>query len=654
MRKTIKLAIAVGALLGAAVRANAIEVYSRGPLLNDAEREEEFMDWGLGMFVHWSMDSQLGSVISHSMVGASEAYLDRYVNELPKTFNPRNYNPDEWMEIAKLAGVKYMVFTTKHHNGYCMWDTDTTDFNIMNSPYGKDIVKDYVEACRRHGLKVGFYFSPEDFIFQHRNGVDVRRATGHMGDEGGYPELGDYNKKQLDELLGNYGEIDVIFFDGRGMEELTQYVHKKQPRCLVTRGEMETPEQRLPKEPLAGPWESCFTLGNQWQYKPTNESYKSGTDLINMLVETRAKGGNLLINAGPDPLGTIPFEQERRFRELALWMFVNDEAIHDIRPCPVIGEEGVYYTQSKDGKSVYAIMTGFTGDKRWGYGERKTVLLQELRATADTTISVLGQNSKFLEYRKEVDPRSEFRQSEQGLEISVMRAQRLYNNKRWPNAIVVKLENVEFVNASENGSGWVDLLEGSSLSQWKGGTGAPTHSATRIGDLWELKDGVLHLDREKKGRGGYLVTKKSYYDFELRFEFMISYDGNSGVKYRINEKGLGLEYQIIDDEVYRDNKNPTHRTASMYELAAAPDSKTLHPAGKAWNTGRIVAKGNRLEHWLNGEKVVSMEFGSEDWQERFAKSKYRDIPGFAEGAGPILLQDHQDSVSYRNLKIREL
>jgi alpha-L-fucosidase len=394
------------------------------------------------MFVHWSMDSQLGSVISHSMVGASDQYVEEYINVLPTTFNPVDYNPDKWMEIAKLAGVKYMVFTTKHHNGFCMWDTKTTDFNIMNTPYGKDIVKDYVDACRKSGMKVGFYFSPEDFIFQHNNGLDIRRAAGRMDE---VPELGTYNKKQLDELFTNYGEIDVVFFDGNGMEELTQYIHKLQPKCLVTRGEMETPEQKLPKEPIPGPWESCFTLGNQWQYKPTNEDYKSGTKLINMLIETRAKGGNLLINVGPDPYGEIPFEQERRFRELALWMFINKEAVQNVRPCKVIGEDGIYYTQSKDGKSVYAFLTQFSGEESpWKYGERKNIVLKDLKATPDTEISVLGQNSKFLEYQKNADPQSAFKQTSDGLEISVMRAQRIYNNRRWPNTIVVKLENVKF------------------------------------------------------------------------------------------------------------------------------------------------------------------------------------------------------------------
>ena len=150
-----------------------------GDLRNKPEREEAFKDWGLGMFVHWSFDSQLGSVISHSMDYASRDYLDRYVNELPKTFHPRKFDPDEWMELAKLTGAKYMVLTAKHHNGFCMWDTKTTDFNIMNTPYGKDIVRQYVDACRRHGLKVGFYYSPEDFAFHYERDIPARaQGTG--------------------------------------------------------------------------------------------------------------------------------------------------------------------------------------------------------------------------------------------------------------------------------------------------------------------------------------------------------------------------------------------------------------------------------------------------------------------------------------------
>ena len=418
-----------------------------GELRNKAERDEEFKDWALGMFVHWSFDSQLGSVISHSMDYASRDYLDRYVNELPKTFNPTEYDPDEWMEIAKLAGAKYMVFTTKHHNGFCMWDTKTTDFNIMNTPYGKDIVKDYVDACRRHGLKVGFYYSPEDFHFNYEKDIPARAsADGKAYQE----ELVAFTKKHLDELLKNYGEIDVMFLDGGHKGQLAEYVHEISPNTIVTRGEMVTPEQRLPKEPIPGPWETCFTLGNQWQYKPTNEDYKTGSQLINMLIETRAKGGNLLINMGPKPDGTVPIEQEERFRELALWMFVNDKAIYDIKPCEVaVTEDGNYYTQSKDGKYVYAFLTQYTdkdpeGGTQWGRQSRKDVVLKELKMTPETKITVLGQESRMEKFQKRVDIDTTFKQSDAGLEISVNRAQRLYNNRKWPNAVVLQLENVEF------------------------------------------------------------------------------------------------------------------------------------------------------------------------------------------------------------------
>ena len=441
MKKKIFLVVMLCSLTQVVL--SEVPVGNKAVLVNDPDRNQEFMDWGLGMFVHWSLDSQLGSVISHSMVGASDKYLDRYINELPKTFNPKRYDPDEWMEIAKLAGVKYTVLTTKHHNGFCMWDTKTTDFSIMNTPYGKDIVRDYVEACRRHGIKVGFYFSPEDFIFLHEFGETIRRrgGTGREKDA-----LLVYNKKQLDELFGNYGDIDVVFFDGSGGKELAQYVHKRQPKCVVTRGEMETPEQKLPKTPMPGPWESCFTLGSQWQFKPTNEEYKTGSRLIKMLIETRAKGGNLLINVGPEPSGIIPFEQERIFRELALWMFINDEAIHNIRPCSVVGEDNIWYAQSKDGKSVYVFLNEFTEDNKWTKGERKAITLKELRPTPGTRLSVLGQNDKVVEYKPDIVPDSRFSQGKDGLEISIVRAQRIYNNTRWPNTVVVKLENVEFIN----------------------------------------------------------------------------------------------------------------------------------------------------------------------------------------------------------------
>ena len=208
--------------------------------------------------------------------------------------------------------------------------------------------------------------------------------------------------------------------------------------------------------------------------------------------------------------------------------------------------------------------------------------------------------------------------------------------------------------------GWVDLLADDSLELWQGNPDPNTGKPRTIGERWSLKDGVLHLDRSDRAdgsnpRGGFITTKKKYFNFELSFEFLIAHDANSGIKYRTDDTGLGLEYQIIDDVHYRDNKNPTHRTASLYDLVAPDESKkNMPPAGEGWNTGRIIASGSSLEHWINGEQVLTIEFGSDDWNQRFTKSKFREHEGFAASAGSILLQDHQDTVSFRKLMIREL
>ncbi|WP_020526221.1 alpha-L-fucosidase [Flexithrix dorotheae] len=411
-------------------------------LKNIPELEEDFMDMGFGIFIHWSMDSQLGSVISHSMVGASEDYVQRYMNELPKTFYPDKFDPDEWARLFKLTGAEYVVFTTKHHNGFCMWDTKTTDFNIMNTPYGKDITGMLVNSLRKYDLKVGFYFSPEDFSFINQQGHLISRK-GPMTQVTENEELFEYSKKQLDELFTNYGKIDITFFDSFSNKNLVQYVHSKYPDIVVTRGEMETPEQKIPDGPMPGPWETCMTMGTQWAYKPTNEEYKDGKDLINKLIEIRAKGGNFLMNVGPKPNGEIPIEQEERLREIALWMFVNNEGIKSVRTVPSRIKEGdLWFTKAKEENTVYVFITN---QENWFKGFRRNFLLKEIRATEKTEISVLGQNDLVVEYWPENTPTSHLKQHDASLEISISRAQRVYNNKIWPNAVVVKLTNIEFV-----------------------------------------------------------------------------------------------------------------------------------------------------------------------------------------------------------------
>jgi hypothetical protein len=199
------------------------------------------------------------------------------------------------------------------------------------------------------------------------------------------------------------------------------------------------------------------------------------------------------------------------------------------------------------------------------------------------------------------------------------------------------------VKVKELESEWQDLFATGDFSQWSKVKDDP------VSDNWSIHDGVIHRAGVVAGS---IATKKHYKDFDLRFDWKISEAGNSGIKYRTRGH-LGLEYQILDDVKHSDRKNPTHRTASLYDILSADAAKTLIPPGE-WNTGRVLIEGNHLEHWLNGKRVAAIEIGSEDWNERFQKSKYSKNEGFGTWPGPIYLQDHQDEVWYRNVRIREL
>jgi len=226
--------------------------------------------------------------------------------------------------------------------------------------------------------------------------------------------------------------VDLAFLDAFSNDAERDLIWGIDRNVVVTRGCMATPEQKTPDQPMPGPWESCYTLGTQWQFKPTNEDYKSGGNLIQMLIEIRAKGGNFLLNVGPTPDGEIPFEQERRMRELGLWLFVNGEAVYAIRPWHVIREGDVWFTRARDADTLYAFLPN---DGKWSRGKRREFTLKSVRATDATTLSVLGHAGRVLEYNPKADVTPRFEQTTEGLKISVVRAQRLYNNSGWPRRI---------------------------------------------------------------------------------------------------------------------------------------------------------------------------------------------------------------------------
>lgn len=207
----------------------------------------------------------------------------------------------------------------------------------------------------------------------------------------------------------------------------------------------------------------------------------------------------------------------------------------------------------------------------------------------------------------------------------------------------IHFRNIKVKELNSTSSQGEDLFATGDFSLWTNVKGGP------VGKGWTLHDGVIH----RSGlRPGDIITKKHYKDFDLSFSWKVSEAGNSGVKYR-SRGSLGLEYQILDDARHPDRENPTHRAGSLYDLAAAPESKPLKSVGE-WNHTRIIAKGNHIEHWLNGEQVVEVLYGSDDWNKRFKESKYSKHAGFGSWTGPILLQDHNDEVWFKNIQIREL
>jgi alpha-L-fucosidase len=452
---------------------------------NDPAAVELFRDLGLGMFIHWGVDGVLGGVISHSLVGASPEYVDRFFGELPNYFNPDEFQPEKWAALAKLAGFKYVMFTAKHHAGFCMWDTATTPFSVMHTPYRKDVLRQLIEAFRKQGIAIGIYFSPDDFWWLHQHGITINRHVNDVYPQD-IPEFMDYTKRQLKELLTNYGPIDYFFFDGPAVQ-LTTYAWQLQPKLVITRGVMETPEQYTPGVALPGAWEGNLTMGTEWPWKPTNEKYKSGTELIQTLIETRAKGGNLLLNIGPRPDGVIPIEQESRLREIALWNFVNGEAVEGVRPWVITNENNVWFTRRKDSNTVYAFLTKM---EPWKLGEPKTITLRSVRSTAKTKVSVLGQSDQIVEYRPDVKPTTTWKQDSGGLHITAYRAQRLYTDRQWPNPIVLKITNAsQAMTPPEVQTG---------LATWNASLQAETlrGSLTNLGDVDRVEVGFEY--RPKK------------------------------------------------------------------------------------------------------------------------------------------------------------
>ncbi|HEY4817459.1 MAG TPA: alpha-L-fucosidase [Candidatus Acidoferrum sp.] len=355
---------------------------------SEEERTTWYRNAKFGMFIHWGPYS-LASVEASwpIMKPTAGGITEAEYRELPKRFNPTKFDPHALVDLARTAGQQYMVFTTKHHDGFCMFDTSYTEYKITNTPYGKDIVKQLADACKERDMPLGFYYSPPDM--HHPAFRDTSKlAKENWNGEPARPEWPlylDYMQLQLSELLTSYGPVALIWFDGLHHQEkyggirFLDLIRKLQPATLVNdriglQGDYQTPEQFIPgaiptkdvrfnavdttvnqklKTTIPKPedfqlWETCMTINNTWAYNRHDREYKSAQVLIRSLVEVASRGGNFLLNVGPQPDGVIQPEFQDRLQAIGNWLAVNGDSIYGTTYGPIQGVPSIRVTAKNE------------------------------------------------------------------------------------------------------------------------------------------------------------------------------------------------------------------------------------------------------------------------------------------------------------------
>ena len=366
-----------------------------------------------GLMMHWGTYSQWGIVESWSLCPEDEGWTQRKgpysedyfgykkaYEQLQTTFNPVHFNPDKWAHAAKEAGMKYVVFTTKHHDGFCMFDTKQTDYKVTSSktPFSinpkSNIAKEVFSSFRKEGFMIGAYFSKPDWNTPYYWWPYFPPKDRHVNyDPAKYPKRWEQFKQftynQIEELMTGYGSMDILWLDGGWVrpyskeEQEKKHVYNQdidmagiaamarshQPGLIVVDRAVgglyenyQTPEQTVPDKPLDHPWESCITMGNSWSYVP-NDHYKSTNELIHLLIRIVSRGGNLLLNIGPSPMGDWSDTAYARLREIGGWMKDNGAAIYDSKPLMPFEQDNLVFTQAEDEAAKYIYVLSSDEDK---------------------------------------------------------------------------------------------------------------------------------------------------------------------------------------------------------------------------------------------------------------------------------------------------
>jgi len=370
-------------------------------------RLAQWRDLKFGLLMHWGTYSQWGIVESWSICPEDEGwtqrkgpYADSYTNyvrayeDLQHTFNPTGFDPGDWAKAAKDAGMRYVIFTTKHHDGFAMFDTHQSNYKITDpsTPFSKDpranVTRTIFDTFRNQGFMTGAYFSKADWHSPYYWWPYFPPKDRHVNyDPAKYPDrwqqFKDYTYNQIEELMTGYGKVDILWLDAgwvrpnaasdsvKGWQETIRYnedidmpriagmARKHQPGLIVVDRDVPgpyenytTPEQQVPGAPLDHPWETCMTMGDSWSYVP-HDNYKSVTQIVQLLVKIVSRGGNLLLNVGPGPDGKWDPVVYDRLKGVGDWMKNNSVGIYGSRPVWPFSSGNMFYTQSKDGNRIY-------------------------------------------------------------------------------------------------------------------------------------------------------------------------------------------------------------------------------------------------------------------------------------------------------------
>jgi alpha-L-fucosidase len=376
------------------------------------ESYEARMKWWhearFGMFIHWGVYSvPAGKYNGQEIKGIGEWIMNTAKIPIPeyekfaKQFNPVKFDAAEWVRIAKNAGMKYIVITSKHHDGFSMWDSKVSKYNIVDyAPYGKDVLKLLSDECAKQGITLCFYHSIMDWHQPNANAENWAK----------YREK--YLMPQLKELLTGYGKLGVLWFDGEWIKEWTEdqgknlynYVRNLQPEIIVNNrvgkgrqgmqgmskdtsfvGDFGTPEQEILATSSTLAWESCMTMNSTWGFKTSDTNWKSSEMLIKNLVDIVSKGGNFLLNVGPTSEGLIPAASIERLKEMGEWIKCNGEAIYAAKHLRNYKEgDNIRYTASADGKYIYASLFALPDKK---------IIIKQIRPAKDSKIRLLGSDT---------------------------------------------------------------------------------------------------------------------------------------------------------------------------------------------------------------------------------------------------------------------